>query len=201
MIFLIRVLICMILLAAATGWGTVHAQTSDEQPPPMNSQAEEFFNECVKRPIVSISEETDMAFCACTAVNLHQWSEDPARKTEPDYLGRFRTKTLDKNVLISQIYGPCLYIPIYDMSYDECLKDKESKFMFSRGDLLDGACHCIAQGDSDYFRQFAKPFLELRISEGANIDDPIKEVKRDMNFYDAHYHLETDCYEEYVKYQ
>lgn len=188
----------LLLTGLFTGAGAQQAEDKSAQN--NTAEAEKFFRDCVKRPIVSTSDETDMAFCACTATQMQAWLDKPAQLSGPDYFQTFRTKDLDKNAMITEIYAPCLYIPMFDISYDDCLESKKHRFFFNRQDLLEATCQCMAQGDSEYFQKFAKPYLELKVTEGVDILDPITEVKKDVNYYDAHYHLESNCYAEYSQY-
>jgi len=160
------------------------------------AEAEQFFADCTSRPIIPSTEEATMAFCACAATKVQEWNAEPAMSSGP--LNVLQSKELDKDTLLSKIYGPCLYIPVFDISYDECYESKQKRFFHENQDLLEGNCNCVAKGDSEYFQRFAQPYLELLVSQKKNFDDPIKEVRNDSSFYSAHYDLETECHQRFV---
>lgn len=161
-------------------------------------ESETFFNECAAAPIISMSEDTDIAFCACAASHLYSWLEAPLKqKGERAFFETITTKDLDKNTLLTKIYGPCLHIPVYDITFEGCFYDKEKRYFTSDAVKRGNMCNCIATGDSLYFKNFAVPFMELKIAEEDEIKDPIAEIKRDTNYYNAHSDLERGCYSQY----
>ncbi len=193
-------ILCMASLLFFSGAAFAQQLSGESTASTTASEAERFFQDCMKKPVVPVSEETDTAFCACAATQVHIWhSKPPTESTGP--LNTVLTKELDANALYAQIYSPCLHIPIYDLSYGECLENKKYRYFLNRSDLLDATCQCIGQGDSSYFEKFAQPYIELQISKGVKFEDPIREIKRDPNFYEAHYNLETNCYTEYANQQ
>ena len=40
-------------------------------------QADEFFQSCLRDPVIGVNESTDKAFCACASNNLYMWLETP----------------------------------------------------------------------------------------------------------------------------
>lgn len=157
------------------------------------ARAEHFFEKCKRDPVISVNEDTDIAFCACAAANFQQWLEAPGAE-EQIPLYSIVEKKPDGNALLTDIYGPCLHIPEYQLTYDECYSNRRHQYFANEPRRRAGLCGCIAQGVADYFERFAAPFLELKISEGEDIIDPVAMIKQDVNFYDAHYMLESRCY-------
>ncbi len=161
-------------------------------------RAEEFFKDCVAAPIVKSAEETELAFCACAASHMHAWLDEPLKqKSNREFFEALETKELDKNTLLTKIYGPCLHIPVYDTTFDECFYNKRKRYFTRSPEKRENMCACIAKGEASYYERFAVPFIELKIKEGDDINDPIKEIKRDTSYYDAHANLESDCYVEF----
>lgn len=175
-------------------------QEQTQDLPESVQKAEEFFNRCVADPIIDLSDSTDEAFCACAATNMQQWIEKNSQSIGSDFLGNAisTSKELDSNTTLTEIYASCLHIPVYEMSYLDCYYEPRNAH-FSKGeDTLKALCHCLAQGDSTYFEQFAKPFIEMRIAKGKDISDPIKDIKYDVNFSLARQNTDKQCYNEYI---
>lgn len=163
-------------------------------------QAEQLYNNCAIDPVVSVGPETDMAFCACAAAHVQEWFDRPENiKAQDSILGISTFKELNKDVLLSEVYGPCLHIPVYDLSYEDCYYDSK-KHMFSNDPPRRQAfCTCIAEEDSSYFQDFAKPFLEMKIAQRKDVVDPVEEIKKDTNYYDARFFFEKNCYAKFSK--
>ena len=110
-------------------------------------ESQKFFNQCIQRPIIDLSETTDQAFCACSASNLQHWLEKPATRTPGMEFFQSPSKELTKPVLLGQIYGPCLYIPVYEITYRDCVTDDDNAWSARTEDELTGLCTCMAAGD------------------------------------------------------
>lgn len=160
-------------------------------------ESQQFYNDCIKNPIIDLSAITDQAFCACSAANLEQWLLSPSSESgTADFLGA-PAKKLDKNTLITEIYGSCLHLPVYELTYRQCITDDRQAFYMNTQRQFKQLCQCIATGDESYFRQFAKPYLEMVISaKDKDIDNPIEVIKKSTDFYSAHFDLETNCHQD-----
>ncbi|PJB73555.1 MAG: hypothetical protein CO093_00395 [Alphaproteobacteria bacterium CG_4_9_14_3_um_filter_47_13] len=163
-------------------------------------QVQTFFNNCVKRPVIKESEETDIAFCSCAAAHLQGWLDKPLAESsgKAPLFGTMVERNPDTQTLTTSIYGPCLYIPIHDRTYDDCFYMSEKRYFANEPYKRRGFCSCLAEGEADYFKNFAEPFLELKASQKKEVIDPIEAIKRDTNYYDARYLMEGDCYIEWT---
>ncbi len=165
------------------------------------TQAAEFFNGCVKAPVIPTYEETDLAFCACAAANMQVWLETPlTQRTDREFFESINVRELDAETYLTKIYGPCLHIPVYDLRYDECMTDRTDLRFTRHPRFFKAMCTCMAEGDSDYFKEFAAPFLEMKFAEGDGdkITDPIREVRNDINYHSAFHRIDQRCYRRYA---
>lgn len=159
----------------------------------------QFFTRCVKNPIIDLSDDTDTAFCACAAANMQVWYDAPSNKRSNDALfGNIEVAAPTEDDLMAKIYGPCLYIPVYEMTYEECYYNTEYQYFLDNPEYLNGMCQCLAEGDSIYFEKFAQPFIEMKFAEEKVIYDPIEQVKHDNNYYHSNRATEDACFMEYT---
>ncbi len=205
---ILKFLSCMtvILLLGMTATLT-HAQDTlqlnlgEEEVPQTDykEEADNFFRECVKRPIMPTNEETDMAFCACAASHYHAWLLNPKQTdTSKEFFETFDKIELDEQTLLTEVYGPCMYVSIYDDTYEQCYYNDEKPYFRKSPARRRNYCHCEAQGESDYFKDFLVPFIEKQIQEGKKIVDPINDLRRDMHYYDNRRRVHAACYSEEV---
>lgn len=165
-------------------------------------KAEQFFQECLQKPVIDLSDETDQAFCACAALNMKNWLDIPVQdRRNAQIFESLEEKQLDADTLLVEIYGSCLHIPVYEMTYDDCLDSRSARYQINQPGFLDGLCQCIAVGQSDYFRAYAQPFLEMAMAEDRIIYDPVKAIKSDKNYYAAERITEKNCYFDYLDLQ
>ena len=163
------------------------------------SRSEQFFNECKAAPIMSVNKETDEAFCSCAAANMQQWYDKKSKDEENSLvLQDLGDKDLNKNTLMADIYGPCIYLPIFDMTYDECYYNKQNEYFMDEPRRRQGYCACIARGESSYFQSFMQPFLQYEMAQGKDIIDPVGDIRKDTNYYDANYATHHDCVVEWT---
>lgn len=160
--------------------------------------AQEFFGTCVEKPVIPTTEETDLAFCACASSNFQIWQSTPPKDSAQALLFHgLRNDEPDKNALLVDIYGPCLYIPLYDVTNEDCLNDERIRYHARTQDRLEVMCDCMASGVEAYFEKYAKDFLEMKIADGKDIDDPVRAIKQDVSFFDAHRNVEKSCYRQF----
>lgn len=195
--YTLLILFCLPLFTGTSGYAGAQALSSPSSTSDREAQSEKFFQDCVAAPVVGTNPETDQAFCACAAMQLYAWLGKPAKRAGTEFFDSLENKTLDKKSLMTDVYGPCLYIPVFNLSEDECLTNKANVYFMGQSEYLHATCYCIAEEDSNYFRSYAKPFLEMAFSQGQKIDDPIDAIKRDNNFYMAHSRADEECYVEY----
>ncbi|MCB9991716.1 MAG: hypothetical protein H6867_10185 [Rhodospirillales bacterium] len=195
-----RFLAIMVLLVLAAGVLTpavLQAQDFSLMPKAdmqktAKEESEKFFNDCAKDPIIKLSDTSNMAFCACSAMQIYEWMQKPSEKKDLEFF-ETTTKELDKNTLLTQIYGPCLYVPAFEMAYLNCAADERYERITTSWDELDMFCRCVAKGDEAYFSDYAQPFLEMKIADGKDIRDPIDTVQRDIAYYTVRRNNEVEC--------
>jgi len=170
---------------------TTEAQTAN--------QVENFFSNCVEAPIISVNEETDTAFCACADAHLQKWLYDQKQGQRAEFgdLGVAPAQELTETVYMVDVYGPCLFIPEAELAYYECYNADKTQYFMNNPRVADAMCRCTAEGISNYFENFAKPFLEKEVARGRVIIDPVQQIKRDVNYYDASYNAEQRCFKEW----
>lgn len=195
-------MVCGILLLAALFTGTPQAQELNlgndddivlEKTP--EERSDEFFRSCLKRPVISVDQQTDEAFCACAANNFYLWNLSPENIDEDrEFYETAERKELNRETLLTDIYASCLYIPRSEIEYWECMNSEKHDYYYDG--QLTGLCSCLAEGVESYYRDLAKPFLELQFAQGKGdrIKSPIKAIEKDMSFYDNYFNLETRCY-------
>ena len=197
----VRFIIIMILAALCLMGTSVVAQElnlgRNDQDMALE-KAESFYNSCMKRPVINSSETTNQAFCACGAVKVKEWLESPT-ETEKSEFYETSEKELGEKTLIAKIYAPCLYIPMWERTYLECLANGKHTTFTQSSEEQEVLCNCYASGIESYYRDMAQPFLEMKFAEGRRMDDPIEEVRRSQEYYAERFKLETDCYNSIIK--
>ena len=154
------------------------------------SKAENFFNECVEKPFTSYNEDTDLAFCACSAANYQKWlgsSESDAASMMSD----IRKTELTAEQTLYKIYAPCLYIPVQEMEYDDCLYNKKARI--SDPNRLHGYCACMSEGIAEFYQNYASPYLEYMENRRSRVMDPVEMVKQSGDFSDHNYATMISC--------
>ncbi len=180
--------------AAAQGLGL--SLSDDNKKERAEAQTQQFYEQCIERPIIAMSDTSEQAFCACSAANLQKWLLKPAKDSETSNFLGAPVKELDKLTLFTQVYGSCLYIPAYEMTYRECVTNDRNAYFMKSSQELEMLCQCLAAGDESYFMRFAQPYLEMRVNDGRDFDDPIHEITKSSDFNSAHFALETNCHQD-----
>lgn len=188
-----RIFILLLILAVIFPASPVFAQGLGFglETTSIKEETEKFYNNCLENPLLPSSQETDTAFCACSTSHLQKWFEEPSNET--DFL-KSPAKELDKNVLMAKIYGPCLFIPVYEMNYYKCLDSSKHNYFMKNNDELEFVCNCIAEGTESYFKNFAQPYLEMRLLQQRDIKDPVYDIMKSTEYYVMSFEREQMCY-------
>lgn len=173
-------------------------ETVDEDAP---SRANQFFKDCVAKPVFNVSEETTFENCACASAQVEIWEQQ--QNTSQNKVGDFlapapETAELTEDILKFKIYAPCLYIPAREMLNEECTADRYNQYS-SQGDpkKLTYLCSCISDGLAKYYEIAAQAHLELRASEGYTIYDPYEDVKLSAEYVSHLREVRSSCYATY----
>lgn len=162
------------------------------------SYAEDFFRDCYDKPIIRSSDETTMAFCACSSAQLQSWMQEQKSDRKLNLLNSSATAELTDDVLLTEIYAPCLYVPRYEEMYDKCMVSPKAQYFMNKPGIPEKMCDCTAKGDADYFEHLAAPYLQKEIAQGKEIVDPIEQITQDIAYYDAMYTLERQCFKKWA---
>lgn len=199
--------LCVLLLSMFAAISVVHAQSSlfgndggvveDDI-----SRANKFFNECVEKPVFNVSDKTNLETCACASAQVEMWEREKAKdNVSRDFLTPAQARAeLTEEVLMLDIYAPCLHIPAREILYGDCAVDTTNVYS-AQGDpnRLAYLCNCMANGFTSYIEYAAEPFLKMKHAQGVIIYDPIKTVTYSSEYQLHKRDVQQQCYDDYYK--
>ena len=185
----------MLLSLVLFSYQHAHAQLLiDKDENSLESQTTEFYEGCMADPVININEDTNTAFCACASVNYHTYLKNITLSDESEFMGTSIEVNLDAKGYLTEIYASCLYIPQYNLTFEECLSKDYIKRMYGRDwNRYHGYCSCEAKGISEYFEKFAKPYFDKRVAEGKSLISPLDDILNDTDFFSAKLFIENTC--------
>ena len=135
--------------------------------------SDHFYKRCHENPDPTLTAEGQEEYCVCLAAQLYNKTLLPE---ELDFLAGGAGVPMDKNKIMTKIYGPCIGIPGRAATFKSCtVAPKVYKLVKSEKDL-DSMCRCVQQEMSYFWDTMAPGYLELKMVQDMKSEDPLQTV-------------------------
>lgn len=156
-----------------------------------------FFIRCVVTddPILDGIEKEE--FCACLDVKTREYA--PTTKPTRDNTGIPTLFDLQpyKVKLYTQIYAPCMNVPVRRLIYDECLYSEKMQTRSVYRENLYAMCNCIADEMAHYTKQNAMLMLDRLLGQNPNLEDPLEAITTSHFYLGKHFDARRRCVDRY----
>lgn len=142
----------------------VYAQT-----PISNEEATNYYYDCKKRPDPRWRQETQDAFCACTAEKMMQTMsvEEVRIMGEQSQQGRDML-----NKMLVDVYAPCMNFPVSDLVEKQCMANEKLDMAGITATKSD-VCFCTAGATAEWFTKEGRTMMRTIVMKNPNVEDPI----------------------------
>lgn len=137
--------------------------------------ANRFYKRCHDNPDPTLTPEGQEEYCVCLSAQLYRKTLTP---DEISFLAHGEGVTMDKNRIITEVYGQCIGIPGRAVTFRNCtVSPRVYKLVKSEKDL-DAMCRCVLQEMSYFWDTMAPEYLQLQMVQEMQSEDPLQTVLR-----------------------
>lgn len=153
------------------------------QTPVTAQMAQQYANDCINQPQVTMDKATITQFCQCTAAQIQQHItlEDIRAQSGNDQAARIAL-----NKTVTQVYAPCIRYPVRALVMRRCANEPQT----ANNPAL---CNCSADGLANYTQIEAPRQLLGLFAQNPNITDPSTAFMSTPQFQAAEKQIAENC--------
>lgn len=142
----------------------------------MESFAERYNENCMKKKDPVLKGEPLRMLCACSASKLQEAmtvAEVKAMMTDtPEGLTQ-------RNRMAIHVYAPCMQYPVRAMLYNNCSENKEVLGQYKNAGQI---CTCMADDMADFIQKNGPTMLAQNLANNPNDPDPLAQLMQGKDF-------------------
>ncbi len=142
----------------------------------MESFAERYNENCMKKKDPVLKGEPLRMLCACSASKLQESmtvAEVKAMMTDtPEGLTQ-------RNRMAIHVYAPCMQYPVRAMLYNNCAENKEVLGQYKNASQI---CTCMADDMADFIQKNGPTMLAQNLANNPNDPDPLAQLMQGKDF-------------------
>jgi hypothetical protein len=148
------------------------------EPETMESFAERYNQNCLKKTDAVLKGEPLRMLCACSASKLQETmtvDEVKLMMTDtPEGLAQ-------RNRMAINVYAPCMEYPVRAMLYHNCAENKDVLSKYKNADQI---CTCMADDMADFTQKNGPDMLRQNLAANPNDPDPLSGLMQGKAFQD-----------------
>jgi hypothetical protein len=169
-----------------------------------NPLKDAFYRQCVASTTALAKPESIEESCLCMSAHMKNLEAARAKdKKKQDIYSVFKApeevKEISKDEVLLEVYGPCVYLTVYDGVFDQCYYNKEFHRYMKSLEHLNSMCDCMATRAETYIKDYGKPRLAVLIYQGEKITDPLTALQEDIEYLKLYNTIRTGCFQTYTQ--